>query len=70
MGAPQPESMANAQSERMKKQWAQMTKKERENLNKKRGESVRRYWASKTSEDRRIQMLPATTASAKMHRKK
>ena len=69
LGAPQPESMAKAQSERMKNRWAEMTKEERENLNIKRGESIRRYWASKTLEDRRIQMLPATIASAKMHRK-
>jgi group I intron endonuclease len=65
LGAPQPESMAKAQSERMKKRWAGMTPEKRREMSKKVSQKVKNYWMSQTPEDRVAAAKKASDASKK-----
>ena len=63
LGAPQPESMAKSQSERMKKRWAEMTPEKRKEMSEKVSRNVKNYWKNRTPEERRIAAQRASDAS-------
>src|SRR3990167_2156415 len=63
LGAPQPESMANAQSERMKKQWAEMAPEKRKEMSEKVSKNVKNYWRGQSMEKRLAAAQKASEAA-------
>ena len=69
LGVPQPESMAKAQSERMKKRWAEMSPEKLRELRAKSTDGIKHYWRSRTIEERRVAAKHASDAALKVWEK-
>ena len=65
LGAPQPKSMAKAQSKRMKERWANMSVEERAEMSSKTSREIKGYWKDRNAEERVAAAKKASIAAHK-----